>query len=146
MSHAIKWYIEKRVISVRVYGEIDKDEAGDSTARIDQLRVEGTPPIFLLLDFRDVTKHPTDMGYVINNLKAKSRNQGEIKWTIILSNNAIFNFFGAMASKVMSIPMRVCKSHAEADALIVHLAPDLAESVPSYKPVDSESAAQSGAS
>jgi hypothetical protein len=130
MPHEISWYIENRVIGVRIYGEMDRDEPIDSSVLIDQFRMEGTPPIFLLLDFRDVTKFPTDVGYILPRMKERSMNQGEITWTIFLTDSKLFGFFGALASKVMNMPMRVCKTPEEVNFFIKHLAPDLEALLP----------------
>ena len=135
MPHEISWYIEKRVIGVRIYGEVDRDEPIDSSTQISELSLEGTAPIFLLLDFRDVTKFSTDVGYILPRMKERSGNNGNVTWTIFLTDNKMFGFFGALASNVMKMPMRMCKTQEEANALIAHLAPELADLLPAPKPV-----------
>lgn len=134
MSHKISWYVEKRVIQVRLAGELAEDEfarVGDSLSDFASI---GVPPVFLIVDVRQVSRMPTNVGHIAADL-ARFRGQTQHDWTIVLSNNTFFNFIGIVASKVVGVPMRIFRAQEEADAFIAHNAPELASVLVLLEPI-----------
>jgi hypothetical protein len=124
MAHETSWYIENRVIRIRFHGDLALEELMSNGDSIEALSGSAPDPLFLLIDLREVTKMPLDLRQVSHSHQFR-RNAG-IAWTIVISNNSLFNFFGVVMSKVTDIPMRVCETLEESNAFIAHNAPDLA--------------------
>ncbi len=125
MPHEISWYVENRVICASFSGELADDEFSRVGDTLVEFASTGVRPVFLLIDVREVTKMPSSITRVANDL-SRFRGQTLHDWTIVLSNNSFFNFIGILATKVVGVPMRPFKTLEEADAFIAHNAPDLA--------------------
>ena len=132
MSYKISWYIENRVVIIRMYGDITTDEMSSSFNEFSEFLKVGTEHIYLLVDLREVTKFPLNFRDMFQEM-GKFRFHERIAWTITLTSNVLISFFGAMASKVIHMPTRTFKTLEEADAFIVHNAPELAPMLATQK-------------
>lgn len=130
MPHKLSWYVENRIIHIYLYGDLADDEftrVGDAMYDFVEAAI---PPMFLLVDVREVTKMPTSISRISSDL-ARFRNDTRHTWTIVLSNSTLFNFIGMVASKVVGVPMRSFNTLEEAHAFIIHNAPDLSPALES---------------
>lgn len=127
MPFEMFWYVENRVVGTRLYGELTKEEFFASGQAIDAWAHRGTPPLFLVVDFRDVAKLPPNLGELMQGLAAEDQLRGtEFYWTIILSTNALYNFFGVLVSKNINSRLHICKNYAEANEFLARMESDLA--------------------
>lgn len=125
----ISWYIDKRVIKSRYSGSLTDNEIVACGDELETFVQSGIQPLFLVLDMLEVKKFPTNPKPMLQRM-SNNRAENQIKWVFVLSNNTLLNFFNALASKVMRVPVRVCKSQDEADTIIARMAPDLAPELP----------------
>ena len=127
MPYVIDWYIENRVIRLRFFGDLTQREFEDSNKDLGLFVKRGTPPLLLQVDFRQLNKFPQSLSKMLEPLQQFRSEDDPVVWTIILSSNRLYSFFGAMASKVINTPMSVFETQQEADALIARHLSDLAQ-------------------
>ncbi len=133
MAHNISWYVEKRVILITLYGDLADDEFTRVGESLYDFVKTGIQPIFLLVDVRKVSRMPSKLTQISSDL-SRFRGNTEHAWTIVLSNNSLFNFIGIIASKVVGVPMRSFGTLEEVNAFISHNAPELASTLASLLP------------
>jgi hypothetical protein len=119
------WYVENRVIATRCYGDMDEQDVIDNGASVQALARHGTPPVYLICDTRDVTKHPTSLKDMLQGMRSNNHGNNLIVWTVMLSNSRLINFFTSVVATTFRTPMRSCKTIEEAEAFISHHAPEL---------------------
>ena len=132
MPSQISWYVEKRVVAIRVYGSVKEKEFVEDRRLLESFIKDGDSPLFLLFDLRDVTKLPTNFGDLLQGVSTYRWNK-HVAWTIVLSNNSLFSLFGVLASKATGVPMWSFKTLEQANDFIAHHATELATKLPSYE-------------
>jgi hypothetical protein len=129
MPYEISWHIEKHVVATRLYGEMTEEEFVNDTGVLEAFVKEGESPLILLFDLRDVTKFPSSFSVLLQSISTY-RWHKQIAWTLVLSNNNLFNLFGVLASKATSVPMRSFTTMEAVDAFIAQTALEMASLLP----------------
>lgn len=126
MSYELYWYVDKRVIGTRYEGEVTLEEMVANGNEMEAYLQTGEPPLFLLIDMRDIKKFPLNFKSMLEGMETYRSKDNPVGWTIVISRSRFFSFFGVMASKVVGVPMHSCQTLEEANAFILHHAPELA--------------------
>jgi hypothetical protein len=126
MPYEIFWYVDKRVIGTRYYGEVTVEEIRANGEDVKKFVQEVTVhPLFYVSDSLDITKFPTNMKDLVKALRGSGSGGGNIQWTLMVSGNRFINFIGAFVSNFFNTPIRTFRTMEEAEAFIKHHAPDL---------------------
>jgi hypothetical protein len=129
MPQETYWYIDKRVIGCRFSGEVTEADLISSSEAVNALVNVGTPPLFIFVDNSAATQFPLDFKRMLQNFSQSRTTSNEIAWTVVISDNRLINFFGALVSKAFGIPTKLVKTQDEVDAFIARFAPDLADAL-----------------
>jgi hypothetical protein len=124
MAYELSWYIDKRVLKLRVYGVNEMDEFEEINNHIQDYAQQGNPPVYLIVDVREVTQMPLNFNTMLQGMTA-DRWKNKIAFTWLVSDNRLINFFGVLASKVATLPVYICKTLEEANTQLAHLDPAL---------------------
>jgi hypothetical protein len=98
MPYELTWYVEKRVIFQRLYGEITFSELRQMSDEANALVRSGTRFVHLLVDLQEVTKYPTnvkDASGVINMEPGDN-----LGWTLVVTPNTVLRFLGSMMGQL----------------------------------------------
>jgi hypothetical protein len=125
MPYAISWYVQDRIIKTHLSGVVTDAELIRSVEEIEAQIQQATPPVFLLIDFRDVTEFPRSFNSVLKEMGLRRSTGQSAAWTILLAHNSFFKFFGLTASKVMNVPVAIFEAEEQVEAFIRRHAPDL---------------------
>lgn len=133
MPYQVFWYIENRVIGTRFYGDITATELATHRESLKVYIQTGIPPLFLLIDMREVTKFPLQFNAMLKEISEYRSHNHQIQHMLVLSSNRLINFFNVLAARTVDIPVTTFKTQEEADTFLAAKAPDLATSLPSRK-------------
>ena len=129
MPQETSWYVENRVLRTRLYDVVTEEELANSGKESTELMKSAQPPLFLLIDTRDVTRFPSNFKRMLERMH-RYEGDSPVDWTIVLSGNSLLNFFGQMVTRVLPTPFQIFRTLDEAEAFIAHNAPDLAPLLP----------------
>ncbi len=132
MPFESKWYIENRVSLVRDLGEITLDEMHASNQIFLEHIRAGKPPVHLLIDTRDVTKMPGSFVPMLKEIEA-FRQEPNMGWTIMVTNNSLMRFFGTLSSNLIKMPFHAVKTYEEANQVLAKVDPSLVNALLSLK-------------
>ena len=124
MPYKTDWYVEHRVLRLKVFGETTQQEFMDSTTQVVEIMRPYRTPLIFILDFREIGK----IAFSVNTLKALTLfrpRELPIEWMIVISNNAVYSFFGTLAGKITAFPVAVFKTLDEANAFIQRHVPEI---------------------
>lgn len=138
MPYEIYWHIDKRVIGTRFYGEVIEADLSSNGAQVKEYIQQGIPPLFFLVDTRDITQYPTNLKDLLEAMGKNPSNSNNLKWTFVVSNNRLINFMGTIAANIFHTPIRMCKTREEAETYIAIQAPELADLLPTQKSPQSD--------
>lgn len=120
----IMWLLEKRVILVQLAGEFTMPVAQQQALVLKQHIEQGEAPLYVIVDTSRVTTLPKNLREPLTiataNLKDSKVNQA-----VIVTSNAVFRFFGTLASKFVGFDFRPVTSLEEAINLLVRVDPTL---------------------
>jgi hypothetical protein len=133
MAHEIYWYIEKRVIGSRFFGDVAEHEISDHGAEVEIYIKNGVQPMFLLVDVRDIAKYPTNIKDLLEAMSKNPENSNNLAWTILVTDSRFVNFISSVVSNFFKIGIRTCKTIEEAEIFIAHHADDLAPALEARK-------------
>ena len=128
MSAETTWYIENRVILVRVQGESTFHDIADVDAEIIvRIRqgVKVTPLVHLILDMRAMTKIPVnlvEMRKALTHLKEPA-----LGWTVVAGMSPVIRFVAGMMTQMAGVRFRMFPTFEEAVSFLVSQDESLAD-------------------
>jgi hypothetical protein len=93
MPYELSWYVENRILYLRLLGEVTFAEL-DLVSREANVMIDGgVRPVHALVDLRGVTEFPTNIKDVYD---AIHMNRGDnLGWTLIITPSRVLRFFGS---------------------------------------------------
>lgn len=101
MPIEIFWYIEKRVLTTRLSGEVTAEDMIINGRAMDAYIKASTPPLFLIIDQTEVTKFAPSLRDMSQGIRSSPWMNANIEYTILISNNKLFSFFGVIIGRIM---------------------------------------------
>ena len=93
MAFEISWLVEKRVVHVRIYGNIDIEETRQQREAIKVFCLDGISPVHVIVDTREVKKIPMSPSQMKEMKPDSTRRKG---WTLIITNSAVIRLLHAL--------------------------------------------------
>ena len=128
MPYENGWYIERRVIFQRIYGDVTLADLEKNLHETNELLEAGISPIHVMCDVREISKFPMN----INQLKdlyqmAPNPNAG---FTILLSSSSVLRFFLSIIVQIVKTDYKMVNTDEEALELLRRIDPTLNGLVP----------------
>jgi hypothetical protein len=133
MAYETQWHVEKRVIATRYYGEVTHEELTEAGAGVQDYIIASMHPVFFLVDVRDITKYPTNLKELLETMGKNTAYSKDLEWTLIVTDSRFINFIGSVVSNFFKIAVRSYKTMEEAEAFIIHHAPEIASELEARK-------------
>jgi hypothetical protein len=121
MSLDISWLIDKRVIFIRVGGDIDVEAIKHQAELVSEYRSQGIQPVHVIVDARKITKIPLSPGK-IKEMGFKSDVGG---WKIIITNSAVIRYLASLMTQLIGLEYRFFETPEAAIAYLYELEPEL---------------------
>lgn len=125
MGQAVfRWVVEKRVLLQTLTGDYDVDEMRRQIPRFEAILQEGIPSLYLIIDQTGMTSFPKKFREPIQMMEPLNRKY-DVQWTIIITSNSMFRFFGSIVSNVFKVQFRAVATLDNAYELIGRIEPTL---------------------
>jgi hypothetical protein len=116
MPFQYQWYVDKRVLTAEVSGDLDIDELTRSREGLLAMLNEGTPLVHLLVDDSKLGSIPMNLGQLVKMSASRPRSLG---WVVLIGpGSRIPNFLIEMLSKIFRIHVRREPTHEKAVAFL----------------------------
>ncbi|HLV34728.1 MAG TPA: hypothetical protein VKY59_06440 [Spirillospora sp.] len=115
MPIEVEWFVPRRVILQRFYGEITLEDIRQSDELIEPLMAEGIPLIHTIIDASEVESHPSMKD--IQNAATNTKYEGE-GWRVLVGAGAIARFIGSIILQLMGQRYRMYDTLEEAVAFL----------------------------
>ena len=114
MPYQTGWYVDKRVIVTRYTGTIGVEDIRGQIAETNAMMLEGTPLIHSIIDLSQIEKWPPLN--VVNEFRSMNIEplREKIGWSIIVANNVVLKFGGALFAPIFKLRQRIFSSLDEA--------------------------------
>lgn len=114
MAYDMTWHTDKRIVMIRIYGELTADELIAINRKTGDYVEDGIPFVHLVLDVRDLEKYPK-LG---DATKIDFATYDEVGWTIIVGASAILKFISSIVVQVTGARYRMVSDVDEAIAFL----------------------------
>lgn len=113
MSADVRWYLENRIIAVRLYGEVRAEEiewiAQEMAKLIDQSNYS---LVHALIDVQNITRVPQNVGVVSRASSAIAGNK-RLGWAVHYgTENFLLKFLSTMVTQIFKVRFRLVASKA----------------------------------
>jgi hypothetical protein len=125
MPYQTSWYLNQRVVMTRVSGEYRLEELQDCIRTALELIRQGQAPVHHIVDLREISNYPGTVREFIQEIRVVNA-EPRLGWTIMLTNNQLARFFGAIASKVGNQPFSAVPDLSAANKTLLKIEPGLA--------------------
>jgi hypothetical protein len=112
MPFEMFWYVEKRVLFVRIYGALAVEEIGVLSKEALERLDNATERFHILLDLTQIEKYPTNLGQV-RKMMVRDKNP-LLGWWVLIGTNSFIRFLMSALSQVANIHFRAVASLDEA--------------------------------
>ncbi len=131
MPFQVSWYVEKRIIYGRYYGEITLEELTEATDIIYDYLEETEAPAYLIADTTDVTRHPYSLAALRQALR-KERHPN-LAWSLGVTSNKMVRMMSGMLNQMARMQAKHFTKLEEALEFLQRLdstLPDLSQKPP----------------
>jgi hypothetical protein len=113
MSADVRWYLENRVIAVRLYGEVRAEEiewiAQEMTRLIEH---SNYTLVHALIDVQNITRVPQNVG-VVSRASSTIAGNKRLGWAVHYgTDNFLLKFLSTMVSQIFKVRFRLVASKA----------------------------------
>src|SRR5688572_20135664 len=113
MSADVRWYLENRVIAVRLYGEVRAEEiewiAQEMTRLIEH---SSYTLVHALIDVQNITRVPQNVG-VVSRASSTIAGNKRLGWAVHYgTDNFLLKFLSTMVSQIFKVRFRLVASKA----------------------------------
>lgn len=128
MQAELKWYVENKVIFLKLPQSIDDAETIDTlNLSLVELLDQGEAPVHIIIDMSDYKTQFTKINQ-LGNMDSMSKlfKHEAIGWSIIITENSMLKFASAVVTNVFKSKLKSCKSLEEANVVLSRLDTNLA--------------------
>lgn len=125
MPYEIQWALEGRIIYMRDYGVCTLPEMEVAVEQLNQLLDEGTSPVHIIHDNRDVEKYPVSI-QAIKPIVKKHPNTG---WLILIEQSKVAKFITYVLATLVRQKSKEANSVEEALTILQKQDPTLPETI-----------------
>jgi len=116
MAYEVKWYIEKRVLSVRQHGIVTMDEARELNILVLVHLMEGVAPIHVVVDVTELKAFPNNP--IALKRAIQSGDPARVGWTLIAGVNPILRYVTSLLFKFWKVRYRMFATMDEVYAFL----------------------------
>ncbi|HEX2619845.1 MAG TPA: hypothetical protein VHL11_06855 [Phototrophicaceae bacterium] len=110
--HTIEWLIENRVLYSRVWGEQTMEMVKLSNVQLKEMLDQGTAPIHLIMDTREMTAMPRSLSQLQDSMQATKH--PSLGWVVTVgTTNPITKYMGMMIAKLFRLRFRRVESFSD---------------------------------
>jgi hypothetical protein len=121
MPFQVTWYHSDRVIYVRLEGLVTLEEISGATEKVIEHVYQGTPPVHVLSDLRDMHKFPTNLVDISRSVKPMDNTI--LGYTLIVGLNPVVRFLTSAISQFFKARYRTFNTPDEALAFLAEVDP-----------------------
>ena len=111
MPFAINWVVEKRVVSLKVWGKISVSENKDMNAKLAETIHSGEAPVHLIVTLGDSLSVPLDISMLAKGSPVTDKMVGR---SILVGASGMIRFLGQMVANVTHADVRLVDTLDEA--------------------------------
>jgi hypothetical protein len=112
MGFSVTWYVEKRVIHLKVFGIVTSEEVIDLNRETMAYLEMGIHPVHIIIDTLDVTEYPSNLRWVMRLVQTNPvRPTG---WNLLVQNNSTVRVIASTILSLLRLPMHICSTLEEA--------------------------------
>lgn len=114
MPYEVGWLIESRVVMARIHGDVIEADGIDMLYEMARLIDSGHAPVHILIDTLDITRVPKNLMPLVQAISEVGISRERTGYMMVLSNNQLHNFIGAVAAKMAGVRLRTVDDRAVA--------------------------------
>lgn len=104
MPYQQRWYVDKRVLLVKMWGDLDLEEITRSSIEMEMKLKDGIPLMHIVIDDAHVGKVPASLGQLRNIVSGANPSVG---WVLLAGQGSpIKNFLVSMIAKILRTNIR----------------------------------------
>lgn len=120
MAHEVSWFLENRVIQLRVSGSISMQDVQDINQQLIKMIEKGTAPVHIINDMQGLKEFPNNLIQVKGALTYM--NHAGLGWeTIVSQPNPLVRFFASAITQITNARMKMVPDIKEAYLTLVRL-------------------------
>jgi hypothetical protein len=123
MSYEISWYHEKRVLLVRIQGELTLEDMRQCSDAIYETLDLGTAPTHVIADLREIGHFPASLIALKN--AARYLTHPKIGWIVVIGGPMLAQMFAGILTRTTRINYHAAKTIEEAIQLLFEADPSL---------------------
>lgn len=136
MPYDVSWYIERRVVSTVLTGDLSLRDAEAASLATSEYILKGQPPkVHLIADTTHLQKFPTNLS-LINGEASHHLRSPLLGWTIVISSSTATRFVSSVMTQVARVRFRMFATWDQSiafllqqDSALVDLMPQKTDSV-----------------
>ncbi len=107
MPFEVSWYIERRVVSTVLTGNLSLQDAEAASLLTSEYIIKGKPPlVHLIADTTHLEKFPTNLSLINGEASHHLRNP-LLGWTIVISSSTATRFVSSIMTQVARVRFRM---------------------------------------
>lgn len=111
MPFELSWLVEKRVVSLKVWGKINISENKEMNARLSEIIHAGEAPVHLIVTLGDSLSVPLDISMLAKGSPVTDKMVGR---SILVGASGMIRFLGQMVANVTHADVRLVDTLEEA--------------------------------
>lgn len=130
MPYEVSWFVERRVVSAVLTGDLSLREAEAASLRTSELILKGLPPlVHLIADTSQLEKFPTNLSLINGEASHHLRNP-LLGWTIVISSSTATRFVSSIMTQVARVRFRMFATWDQSIDFLVQQDPTLVGLIP----------------
>jgi hypothetical protein len=119
MPYEVSWYIERRVVSTVLTGDLSLRDAEAASLATSEYILKGQPPlVHLIADTTRLGKFPTNLSLINGEASHHLRNP-LLGWTIVISSSTATRFVSSIMTQVARVRFRMFASWDQSIAFLL---------------------------
>lgn len=123
MSYAIKWYVDKQVIYIKLSGVVTTQEVTLLNRQTVEHVQQGIQPVHVIIDTLEVEAYPENLRWVMELMR--NNRFSPTGWNVIVQKHKAIRLLGSTILSILGVPYHTCATLDEARAFFadLHIAP-----------------------
>jgi hypothetical protein len=119
MPYEVSWFIERRVVSAVLTGDLSLREAEAASLATSEYLLKGLPPlVHLIADTTHLGKFPTNLSLINGEASHHLRNP-LLGWTIVISSSTATRFVSSIMTQVARVRFRMFATWEQSIAFLL---------------------------
>jgi len=117
MPYSIEWYVPKRLILEKAFGDVTMEELLRFNAEVTKLIAdEGVTPVHVIADLSKVGRYPSSLRDILGTMR--QNNPEKMGWMVVVTENPMMRFVASIIFQIARLRLRMFPTMQQALAFL----------------------------